>query len=224
MSPTKLQIRAAYWQMLFVVPIVVCLLALSTQVRATDLNDRASIESAFDSENSIVRRNALYAAAHHQGLWVGNLFKTALADKSPVVVEVAVQQIGNLKLGSLTSQLITQYHQAEVLYKGYAERVRYAIIPALGKLGGPEATAFLVDLLQNDKGTYMGGFILSAIQELGDKSLISNVQQYAEKMNGVVVKAKAQNYDPLAYSMQLQYIEIAKKVELALLEKGGDNE
>ena len=108
-----------------------------------------------------------------------------------------VQEIGNLKLTGMSGKLIDLYQLADSKFKGYGERVRYAIIPALGKLGTPEAKVFLADLLQKDAGTYMGRYLLLAIQDLNDQSLVNNVKQYAQKMEEKVALGKSLQYDPL---------------------------
>ena len=67
----------------------------------------------------------------------------------------------------------------------------------------------------------MGGFLLLAIKDLNDVSLLEHVKQYKVKMEGLVKYAKAKKYDPLIYSRKLMYIDLTLDVEKSLTAKGG---
>jgi hypothetical protein len=186
--------------------------------------------ASYDSPNSVTRRmyiNSLDDQVTMRGAqtpqWVSDILVKALDDKSPVVVDAAVYQIGVFEISNLSTRLIALYNEVEKVYaSAYARRIQYSIIPALGKLGGRDASAFLSNLLADDMGTPMGEFLLSAIKELGNSSLIGAVKQYKVKMENMVAFAKGKNYDPLIYSRKLLYIDRALDVEkyLAAL-KGG---
>ena len=67
----------------------------------------------------------------------------------------------------------------------------------------------------------MGQFLLLAIKDLNDLSLVDNVKQYKKKMEELVKFAKAKNYDPLMYSRKLMYVDLALDVEKSLVSRGG---
>ena len=204
--------------------------ALNTPAEAADITNGASIVNIYNtSDNSVERRTALNALSDvvaQRGLetpqWVNNLLIKALDDKSPVVVNAAVYQIGNFGLTNITGKLITLYSEVERNFSSaYANRIQYSIVPALGKTGGKEASAFLSNLLTGDNGTVMGQLLLLAIKDLNDLSLVDNVKQYKKKMEELVKFAKAKNYDPLMYSRKLMYVDLALDVEKSLVSRGG---
>lgn len=180
------------------------------------------------STNTVERRMALNSLrdfipqnGEESPLWIRDLLGRALTDESPVVVAAAVYQIGTFQLSALSTRLIALYTEVEKSYSSaYARRIQYSIIPALGKLGGKEASVFLSGLLAKDMGTSMGEYLLWAIKELGDNSLVGVVKEYKVKMEGMVSFAKGKNYDPLIYSRKLMYVNLALDVE-KLLSKGG---
>lgn len=204
--------------------------ALSTFSTAAEITDGASIVKVYTtSDNSVERRMALNALSDvvvQRGTatpqWVSDLLVKAIDDKSPVVVDAAVYQIGNFGLAGMTEKLISLYSEVEKKFSSaYANRIQYSIVPALGRTGGKEASAFLPQLLAQDKGTVMGQFLLLAIKDLNEFSLVDNVKQYKVKMEGLVKFAKAKKYDPLIYSRKLMYIDLALDVEKSLVSKGG---
>ena len=204
--------------------------ALNTPAEAADITNGASIVNIYNtSDNSVERRMALNELSDvvvqrgsETPQWVNNLLIKALDDKSPVVVNAAVYQIGNFGLTNITGKLITLYSEVERNFSSaYANRIQYSIVPALGKTGGKEASAFLSNLLARDNGTVMGQFLLLAIKDLNDLSLVDNVKQYKKKMEELVKFAKAKNYDPLMYSRKLMYVDLALDVEKSLVSRGG---
>ena len=90
--------------------------ALNTPAEAADITNGASIVNIYNtSDNSVERRTALNALSDvvvQRGLetpqWVNNLLIKALDDKSPVVVNAAVYQIGNFGLTNITGKLSIQ--------------------------------------------------------------------------------------------------------------------
>ncbi len=185
--------------------------------------------TSYDSPNSVERRmfiNSLNDEVPQRGAetpqWTQDVLVKALEDKSPVVVNAAVYQIGTFHLSALSTRLVALYTEVEKKYSSaYARRIQYSIIPALGKLGGNEVSTFLGGLLVEDMGTPRGELILTAIKELGDRALLGVVKEYKVKMEGMVSFARAKNYDPLIYSRKLQYIDLALGVEKVFLSKGG---
>ncbi len=188
-----------------------------------------TITASYDSPNSVARRmyiNSLDDKVARRGAetpqWVSDILIKALGDKSPVVVSATVHQIGTFQLSALSTRLIALYSEVGKIYSSaYARRIQYSIIPALGKLGGKEASVFLSGLLAEDMGTSMGEYLLSAIKELGDNSLVGVVKDYKVKMEKMVSFAKGKSYDPLIYSRKLLYIDLALIVEKSLVSKGG---
>ncbi|GAG00278.1 unnamed protein product, partial [marine sediment metagenome] len=204
-------------------------IAANASETASEKAAGASIVNVYNtSENSVERRTALrslndvVSRGEKTPQWVRGLLESALDDKSPVVVDVAVYQIGNFGLAGFSSKLITLYSDVKKKYSSaYARRVRYSIVSALGKTGGKSASLFLSNLLAEDNGTAMGQFLLLAIKDLNDPTLLKGVKQYQTKMEGLVKFAKAKNYDPLIYSRKLMYVNLALDVEKSLVLRGG---
>lgn len=205
--------------------------ALNITVTAAESTDGASIIKRYNtSDNSVNRRELLISLDNFlpqngemAPQWVSELLGNALDDKSPVVVAVAVFQIGQFKLSEYNINLIILYKEAEKKYGycGYAKRVQYAIIPALGKIGNQETKAFISNLLENDNGSQMGEFLLKAIKDLNDQAFLDDLATYVAKMENLIKIAKGKGLDPLIYSRKLMYIDLALDVEKSLLSKGG---
>ncbi len=204
---------------------------LWTSSYGADANSSAasSVCNAYKSSNALERRialNSLSEIVPRNGNsvvaeWVSDLLSSALDDKSPVVVSVAVNKIGEFKVTTLSSKMITLFHDADKKYSSaYADRVRFSIIPALGKTGGAGVADLLRNLLAQDNGTVMGEYILLAIRDLNDASLKDAVVQYKTKMQEMVAMGKANNYNPLIYSQMVLYTKYALQVEQSLV-KGG---
>ncbi len=209
--------------------LVLAVMWISAYSAETSCNTAASILNAYKSENGVTRRTALRSLEDVVSVddnaavtgWVSDLLATALQDESPVVVSVAVEMVGKFKVTGLNKNLITLYQDIGTKFSSaYADRVRYAIIPALGKLGGDGAADLLKKLLAEDNGSVMGESLLSAIVELNDASLVSDIRLYKTKMQKMVTFATAKNYDPLIYSRMQRYTAYALEVENLLL-KGG---
>lgn len=207
-----------------IVASIILLLSLAGLVSISAEAQKESIITAYQSKNSITRKKALRSASLHRSIWVQNLLATALKDKSPIVVEVAVQEIGNLRLVELSDNLISLYFNAEKKFKGYGDRVKYSIIPALGKLGTGKSKKLLIDLLAKDNGSQMGEFLLVGIKELKDKFLINNVRLYSAKMKSIISQKKAMDLDPITWSINLALIDLAFSVEAYLAQGGRNNE
>jgi len=155
--------------------------------------------------------------------WAVILVGNALKDENPVVVAEAAMQVGQLQLTQYAPDLIQLYNEAETKYAacGYVERVRYAIIPSLGKTGTTDAKQLIVNLLKKDNGSDMGELLLIAIRDLNDPSLIKDIVSYKTKMHSLVQTLKQKGHDPLIYSLPLYYIKLTSEVEQTLLAKGG---
>ncbi len=209
--------------------LVLAVMWISAYSAETSYKTAASILNAYKSENGVTRRTALRSLGDVVSVddnaavagWVSDLLSTALQDESPVVVSVAVEMIGKFKVTGLNKNLITLYQDAGKKFSiAYADRVRFAIIPALGKLGGNDAADLLKKLLAEDNGSVMGDYLLSAVVDLNDVSLVSDIRFYKTKMQEMVTFATSKNYDPLIYSRMQGYIAYALEVENLLL-KGG---
>ncbi len=214
---------------LFVVLLLV--LSVSTSIMAIKPHDAASIKKIYNtSENTIDRKVALQSLSSmvsERGAktpqWVSDLLQSALNDKSPVVVSEAAFQIGVFGLPQLTTNLITLYKNANIRFgaSGYDRRVQYSIIPTLGKIGNSEAKNLIVDILEKDNCSPMGEYLLLAVKDLNDLSLLNAVKKYKHRMHQLLSIQKQRGDDPLLYSRKLAYIEMAMEVEKSLLEKGG---
>ncbi|MBN2036705.1 MAG: hypothetical protein JW768_08200 [Chitinispirillaceae bacterium] len=183
-------------------------------------------------DNSVERQQMLYslepqvyAGSKSAAVptWVRDLLMSALADKSPVVVDAAVYRIGTFSLSDANTKLINLYNSVERTYsRAYAKRIRYTIITTLGKTGGPGASLFLARLLSEDQGNDdRGEFILQAIADLADPALADRVGDYRARMEAQVQAARKENMDPLLYSHKLMCLTFASDLEQTLRAKGG---
>ncbi len=183
------------------------------------------------SGNSIERKKALrkltikpgpYRGAEAEApLWMTELLENALADPNPTVVAEAVDQIGNLKIRSLSSRLITLYNESDSKFRGYSERVQNSIIETIGKNKGAECSEFLSDLLEDDNGTPSGFTILRAIKNLNDAGLTAVLQDYAIRMETISLKLQEKGVDALIYSNFERHGALAREIADSL---GGANE
>ena len=201
------------------VSVCVVVTGLSLPLKAEDVN---SVTRKFlDSENSVEKSTILLSLKKYRRskpAWVRGLLREAIGDKSPVVVAGAVQQIGDLGLREFNADLIELYRVAEKRFKypGYTERVQCAIITALGKIGNSEARTFLADLLNNDKGSFKGGLLLAAIEELNDPAFIKDLKKYKAKIKQSIRDAREAGVDPFLYSDKTSYVRQAEEIESAL--------
>lgn len=158
------------------------------------------------------KANALTATANEQTAVV-KVLELGLSEESPVVVEQAVMGIGKLNCVSLASLLIPLYHNAQKRFGGYAERIRIAIIGAVGAMdNNAESVAFLGEELNKDNGTIFGQKILNGIEALHDEQLSGSVSEYAEKMKAIVEFARKRGDNPMLYSNAMQNAALASKV------------
>ena len=194
-------------------------------------NDAASITNAFKTSNNSVDRRELLTSlrnyAPEEGektpAWIIDLLGEALKDNNPVVVAEAVFQVGEFKVTEYNDELVQLYKDAESKYQhcGYAERVRFSIIPALGKIGNSETKAFVADLLRYDNGSYMGQFLLEAVKSFNDPSFINDLKIYKYKMQSFIQSSKDKGHNPIIYSRKLFYLEFASAIEKDLQLMGG---
>lgn len=209
--------------------IFIIITGINFSVNATDASEAETITKTFvASENSVEKNRILFSLKEYlpqKPQWVRQLLVTALNDKSPVVVAEAVYQIGAFGFSDCNAELIKLYRVAEKRFRspGYTERVHCAIIPVLGKTGNSEARTFIASLLRIDNGSYKGGFLLAAVEELNDPVFIKDLRSYKARIERQVRQAKASGVDPFLYSDKTSYIKLATEIELSLL-KGGNNE
>jgi hypothetical protein len=196
-----------------------------------EAGDGSSLIRTFEStENSIDKRNILKSLSQNEETqnsavprWKVDLITIGLADKSPVVVETAVKQVGKLGLTELSPRLIDHFKNADERFiGGYTDRVRIALFKALGKVGGPGVAELFQEFLENDNGSGLGGDALLAVKNLNDPSLLNTVKMYMLKMDARIAEKKKINADPIFYSRYLNYLELARDVKESLLKsKGG---
>lgn len=149
--------------------------------------------------------------------WSREILETALTDKNPEVVELAIRQVGNLRIANYSLKLIELFQQSDKLYINYADKIRYAIVSTLGKLGSTPAKRFIHDLLQNDDGSDLGQFILMAVKDLNDEGFITDLHEYSFKMRKIASCADDAQKDPLLYSRSVWYMQLASDIENTLL-------
>jgi hypothetical protein len=151
------------------------------------------------------------------------LVNLGLSDEKPDVAVEAALQVGKLKYKEFEGHLIQTYADASKRYKGHSERVRLACIKSLGKLKGTKTAIFLSRELAKDQGTVQGGFLLHAARELRDPSLIKDLKKYALKMADQIKRGKAEDDDPMLYSLAKQHYEFAENtIQMLSNLKGGN--
>lgn len=222
-------IRVTFFSLMFV------FLLAHTPVNAADKEksmEQSTITSYQATDNTILKRKVLKtlsgdfnAETDVAAQWKVDFLKKVLGERSPILIEEAAYQIGNLHIKELNQELITLFHKAEEKFMGYSERVQTAIVNTLGKTGGADAAKLFGDYLYNDNGAaYLGYEILAAIEELDDPSLITPLHKYAEKMDRRIAKLKAKNADPIFYSKFLMFSKLAKDIAetLSKVKEGGN--
>ena len=207
---------------LFCIALIITAL-YSPVTKASESSEATIITNTFSSYNNSVKKCELLFSLRkylpQKPLWIKELLGKALTDKSPVVAAEAVYQIGEFRFTEYNSDLIKLYNDAEKRFSSlsYAERVRCAIIQALGKIGNSEAKVFISGLLKNDRGSYIGQFLLSAIESLNDPVFVNDVKLYKIKMEKYVKSAEDSGLDPFLYSVQISYIKRTVEIEKFLL-------
>jgi len=204
-------------------------ITVQTPVTASEPDKPAEMIGAFSASNNSVKKTehlyALRAYLPAKEAWIRQLLEMAIDDRSPVVVAEAVCQIGEFGFTESDTVLIQLYTDAQKRFGSiaYTERVRCAIITALGKIGGANATAFVAGLLKQDKGSFAGRFMLTAIGEINDESLVEDVRSYRIMLEEYVKNAEKAGIDPFLYSDKIDCIGLASEIEATLL-KGGEHE
>lgn len=198
---------------------------------AADPAQGSALLAKFNSSSNSVEKRELLASlkayipqnGQQASEWIVTLIGNGLKDENPVVVAEAAAQAGQFRLTQYVPGLIQLYNDAESKYAacGYVERVRYAIIPALGRTGTSDAKQLIVNQLKNDNGSDMGELLLIAVSDLNDPLLIKELTVYKAKMQALIQTLKQKGYDPLIYSLPQYYIELATEIEQNLLAKGG---
>lgn len=230
----KCSIVSKFIPVTFLLIFLLLISALSTSATAAEPAEGTAIVKTFNtSQNSVEKRELLAslknytpAAGEKAPQWVADLLGTALQDKSPVVVAEAAYQVGQFNIVELNTELLTLYKESVKRFgaSGYERRVQYSLIPSLGKIGNSEAKALITDLLNNDKGSAMGEYLMQAIKNSNDPAFLKDLKLYKQKMASLVEVAKKEGADPIFYSRKLAYIQIAEEVEKSLLKKGGRHE
>ncbi len=183
----------------------------------------------YSTDNSIEKRSALKSlkgVAIPEGQtspkWISDLLGNALNDESPSVVAEASRQIGHFTVVEHSNSLVNLFKDSHARFgsSGYTQKVQYAVVTALGKLGTNKAKELVVSELQKDEGSVMGEYLLLAIQEFGDLSLINEVKVYRSKMDEYIKDAKAKELDPILYSRNITYSNLTRTIEEEL-SKGG---
>jgi hypothetical protein len=190
-------------------------------ILVTVVTSIANSTSDLNSDNARVRRAAIIDAANTNNANCTAIFHQGLADHSPIVVEETVKQIGRLRLPDEAARLVTLYADADQRFGAYGERVAFAIITALGELGGPIARDFLIEQLCVDNGSVLGEHLLLACGKTSDAALIPAIKRYSDKMTVLIKKAKVNSLDPMIWSMIQRYVNLAAEVEQSLTIKGG---
>jgi hypothetical protein len=209
---------------------ILCLFVIITglckPVKADESSEAKTIVNTFiTAENSVEKSQLLFSLKKYlpqKPTWIKDLLKKALNDRSPVVVAEAVHLVGEFGFAGFNTDLTKLYGDVEKRFTshGYIERVQCAIIPALGRIGDSAGKKFLANLLRSDNGSYQGGFLLAAVDELNDPVFVKDIKAYKARLEKLVKEAKAAGIDPFLYSDKTAYIERTAAIEKSLL-KGG---
>jgi hypothetical protein len=120
--------------------------------------------------------------------------------------------VGHRKQAQLAEKLIALYAVTDQRFSGYSERVRLAIVSALGKLETAEASALFASILNRDNATILAQQTLLSIQACHSVELADDVQAYALKMEAVIEQAQKNGHDPMLYSAAQRNAETANIV------------
>lgn len=212
--------------------LLVTVCSVCTVIHAQDI---VEISSAYhNSDNALVRKNALRQLSKKQDKTMGVrtpqtlsptsqeaevLIKQALNDPNPTVVEEAIVQAGQLSLTSIEQDMYRLYMNAEKRFGSYSERIICAIYKAAGDLGGAMSKKILLEELRKDRGSYRSGLLLDAFLHMEDASVITEIKEYAERMEKIAYEGKRRGDNPLLYSNALTSADKAHQV-VSLLANG----
>ncbi len=194
--------------------------------------EKSTLDSYQSTENTILKKKVLQTLSDGfspetdvVAPWKVTFLRDVLQERSPLLVEEASHQIGNLHIQDLTQNLIVLFNSAEEKYQGYSERVQIAIVNTLGKTGGTSTTQLFTKFLENDNGAYLGYEVLAAIKQLNNPVFIDCLNRYALKMDARIAELKTKNANPIFYSKFMALSTTAKDIEKSLVQlKEGDNE
>lgn len=186
------------------------------------LHDTVSLQKKYTQTHNVIAKKRIIQSLfsnNHQNernsstaQWKIDLLKMAVGDSSPLVVETALHQIKKLQLSELSSELCFLFTGADQKFGTYGDRVRIAVLDALGSLSCPGIVPILGDFLDRDKGSDIAGDVLTAIQRLDEYRLFDAVVRYKEKMHHQMQHLKAIGVNPIFYRRFLLYRDQARSV------------
>jgi hypothetical protein len=195
-----------------------------TKICSKQITDSIIVSDFYNSDNTIIRKEALRSAFSeivppdsdylklNESFTPLEMLRDALQDKSPIIVEEAIQITGEKKIVILEEQLINLYNEADKLYPGYGERLKFKIINSLGKIGGRNTIDFLHGEILRDQGTLFGIEIINSVKELKAKELIAPLIEYKGILKQKIEFMKQSNYDPMIYSQHEMIIDMIDEV------------
>lgn len=128
------------------------------------------------------------------------LLQEALSDTDPTVVEQAVRRIGELQVVQLNSDILDLYTKSDEKFSGYSERVKLAVIDAVGDIGIISNDKFLDSkIIQQIRVPYMHN-VLQATKKLHAVSTIPSLQKLISDYSLKCQKLENANENPLIIS------------------------
>jgi HEAT repeat protein len=185
-------------------------------------NNNNNLKKYQATTNTVIQRNILFdiglefkrTAAVEQ--WHSQVVQLALTNDDPTVVEAGIQTAQILKLIEFKNECVALYFSAEQKFPGYGERVQYAVVDAMGELGGSEAEYLFKNFLETDNGSPMVRNIIEGIGKIKAVSLIPVLQLYSHKMEQKGAQQIAANRDPVFYQSYFDYARIAHECAQSL--------
>lgn len=203
--------------------IILCILLLVTLARSEECTAGGVLESFKTSDNSIVRKKIiqdLFTADTRSGVpipeWKIELLVEALHDKSPIVVESAINQLRTIDATPFLRDLTILFKEAESRFGTYTNRLRVALIEVFGYQKDRESTRVLAEFLSLDMGSDIAGDLLQALKRIDDRSLLPVVREFYQKMQLMVFHLQMRQTDPLLLGRYKLYAQLAQDVEQSL--------
>ncbi len=111
-----------------------------------------------------------------------------LDDENPNVVNATIEALGNLEIEDAVETLISIY--------GRNEEINPTIIEALGKIGGADVEAFLIDRMKNEKDIFMKVECIDALALVGSdmsvcKDILKEIPNTIEEIQPILLKTAA---------------------------------
>ncbi len=143
------------------------------------------------------------------------LILEALSDKSPTVVEKAIQLAAGNNSPVIINKLFAIYDSALENYLGYDERLQSAVLTSLASSNDARVAPLYKEIIARDLSSSILNVVLSACTENSDSTLTLAVEEYITKAEAALVSVKESGANSLIWSDLSQTLNLAKEVRSA---------